>query len=84
VKIILILSQSKQSLVSLFLQSKKNSLWENLGGRNNQQETNPVLGSSETLRGTFFFAPFGLTDIVRYMDFVSYNFYTIKCIFDLF
>ena len=47
----------EQSLVDLFLQNKKYILWENLWGRNNQQETNNVhlLGSSETLRGTFFF-----------------------------
>jgi hypothetical protein len=53
---------SEKSLVDLFLQNKQFILWENLGGRNNQQETNVVspkgnftLGSSETLRGTFFF-----------------------------
>jgi hypothetical protein len=47
----------EQSLVDLFLRNKKDILWENLWGRNNQQETSNIhlLGSSETLRGTFFF-----------------------------
>ena len=82
----LILVFYMQSLVAFFLQTTKNILWENLEGRNNQQETNMILGSSETLRGTFFFfalsaQPFGslLFVVVFCLWFLQFVFNNPSC-----
>lgn len=51
-----ILLDCQQTLVKMVSKKIKVGQWENLLGRNNQQETRKHRGSSETLRGTFIFS----------------------------
>jgi Photosystem I psaA/psaB protein/LAGLIDADG endonuclease len=51
-----ILLECQQTLVEMVSKKFKVGQWENLLGRNNQQETQKNRGSSETLRGTFIFS----------------------------